>query len=114
MSKIFYDHLVDLEHIETRIKKIAKTAGEREELYKLIDDIVNHRVLGSIFRELPEKHHKEFVGELKKRPHDIRLLKYIQERVTRDVKEFIKYEIHSLSTELLQIISDSTRRDYSK
>jgi len=109
MSRIFYDHLIDLDKVESRIKKIAKTEEERHELYHLIDDIVHHRVLGSIFKELPEGDHKEFVKELKARPHDKKLITYLQDKVVHDVEEFIMTEIHSLAKELLQVIADSTK-----
>lgn len=109
MSKVFFDHLVDFGKIEKRIKKIAQTQEEREELYHLIDDILHHRVLGCIFEELPEKDHKEFVSKLKSHPHDKGLLDYLQGKISRDIREFLKFEIHSLATELLELIASSTK-----
>jgi iron only hydrogenase large subunit-like protein len=109
MSKIFYDHLIDLGSVEKRVKRIAKTSDEREELYHLIDDIVHHRVLGCIFENLSESEHKNFVSEFKKRPHDKNLISYLQERVRVDIEEFIRMEIHALATELLQLVTDSTK-----
>ncbi len=108
MSRIFYDHLIDLGHVEARIKRIAKSADERDELYHLIDDIVHHRVLGCIFDALPESEHKAFVAELKKRPHDLSLISYLQTRVAHDIEEFIRREVHLLAEELLGLISEST------
>jgi len=109
MSKIFYDHLVDLSEVEKKIKKITKTQEEREELYRLVDELVHHRVVGCILDELPEKNHKEFLQEFSSRPHDEGLFAYLGQHVGRDVFEFIKKEIHMLTVELLGYIEQHTR-----
>lgn len=109
MSKIFYDHLVDLSQVEKKVKKIAKTQEEREEIYRLIDEIIHHRVIGCILNELPEKSHKEFLQELSDRPHDEGLLSYLGKNIGRDIGEFIKNEIHQLTVELLSYIEERTR-----
>ena len=41
MSKLFFDHLVSLEEVEIEIRKNASSKEEREELWKLVDGIVN-------------------------------------------------------------------------
>ncbi len=105
---IFYDHLIAMSDVERKIKKIARTREEKEELYSLIDEIVHHRVLGSILSRLPESHHKEFLDHLARAPHDTNLLVYLGERISEDVEEFIKHEIHTLSVELLLLIEDKT------
>jgi hypothetical protein len=109
MSSIFYDHLIALDDVERKIKKIARTHDEKEELYGLIDEIVHHRVLGSILSRLPESHHKEFLDRLSRAPYDENLLAYLGERIADDVEEFIKQEIHSLSVELLLLIEEKTK-----
>src|SRR3990172_26276 len=108
MSKVFYDHLVDFEKIEKKIKKIAKTSEEREELYNLVDEIMHHRVMGCILDRLPKRHHEEFLKEFVKRPHDSDLLHYLKDKILDDVEAFLKIEIHNLAMELLAIIAEKT------
>ena len=48
MSKIFYDHLITLEEVDIEIRAISQTPDEKEELWKLIDEIVNHRMMITI------------------------------------------------------------------
>jgi hypothetical protein len=106
----FYDHhLSSLEEVEKKIKKIARTKEEQEELYALVDEIVHHKVLGSILSRLPESHHKEFLDKFTKAPYDKNLLVYLSQKITEDVEEFIKKEIHDLSVELLLLIENKTK-----
>jgi len=109
MTKIFYDKLTNLKKVEKKIKKVARTPEEREELYQLVDDILHHRVLGKILEKLPESHHSEFLDEFKKKPHDESLFEFLGKRIEGDVKEFIKSEIHALAVELLLIIEEKTK-----
>ena len=44
MSKLFYDHLVDLSELEKLIKKHVKDAEARHEIYQLIDEAVNNLI----------------------------------------------------------------------
>jgi len=109
MSSVFYDHLIDLKKVEKHIKKVVKTPEEREELYKLVDEIVHHRVIGCILDNLPADDHEAFMRKLVKKPHDRGILKYLAKRVAEDVEEFIKFEINKLAVELLSIVEEKTR-----
>ncbi len=104
MSRIFYDHLLDLSEVEKELKKHVKDPDERAELYHLIDEIVHHRVVGCILEKLPEHHHKEFLTKLTDHPHDTSILTYLAQRMSQDVEHFIRAEAYSLGSELLQLI----------
>ena len=109
MSKVFYDDLLDLSKVEKKIKKIARTHEEREELYKLVDEIVHHRVVGCILEKLPKDHHQEFLTKFIEKPHDNGLLEYLKQKIEVDIVEFIKKEIHELVLELLLIVAEATK-----
>ncbi|KKQ95866.1 MAG: hypothetical protein UV74_C0013G0471 [Candidatus Woesebacteria bacterium GW2011_GWB1_43_14] len=100
MSKIFFDHLVELDKIERKIKKIAQTPEEREEIFHLIDEIIHHRVIGCILDRLPESEHRRFSKKLVERPFDDRIISYLQKKISEDVEEFIKKEIADIKDEL--------------
>ncbi len=109
MSKIFYDDLVDLGKVEKRIKKIAKTPEEKEELYQLVDEIVHHKVVGCILDKLPPEHHENFLRRFSDKPHDDGILEWLRENITEDIEEFIRKEIRMLAVELLVIVEERTR-----
>lgn len=104
MSKIFYDHLIVLEEVEDEITSSSKTHEEREELWGIVDDIIHHRVLGKILDHLPSEHHEDFMDRFHKKPHDERLIDYLNEKIEENVEEIIKQEIGNLAFELLQEI----------
>lgn len=114
MAKLFYDDYLNLEEVEKILKKNVKDDGAREEIYKLIDEIAHHRVLGCILDRLPEKHHKEFMGHVHERPHDEGILHYLKDKLTEDVGEFLRTETHKLSEEFLEIIHEKSDEKSSK
>jgi len=110
MSKLFFDHLIDLKEVDSLIKKTAKTKEEREELWMLVDEIVHHKVFGCILDKLPRDNHEEFLEMFHKAPHDEELLfGYLRTKVNGDVEELIKKEIDNLSSELLDEITKKPR-----
>lgn len=110
MSKIFYDHLLDLSEVEKEIKKHVKDADERAEIYHLVDEIVHHRVVGCILDRLPESNHKEFLEKFSEKPHDAELIPYLGTRIADDVETFIREEVYLLGTELLQLVKPMTEK----
>ncbi len=104
MSKIFYDHLIDLSEVEKEIKKNVKDPEERAEVYQLVDEIVHHRIVGCILDELPQAHHKEFLSKLTQTPHDENILFYLKDKVSKDLEQFIRSEMYNIGSELLQLI----------
>lgn len=105
MSKLFYDNLVSLKELEKEINKIAKTKEEKEELWDLADELINHRVVGAILDELHKDHHEDFIVRLHEAPHDDGIFDYLKDKLTKDAKEFVKAEILSVSNELLEELS---------
>ena len=101
MSKVFYDHLIILEEVETEIKNVTETPEEKEELWKLIDEIVHHRILGSILDVLPREHHEEFLTKFHEAPHSEYLLSFLDERTEESIEEIIRKEIKNVEKELL-------------
>ena len=104
MSKIFYDHLVILEEVDTEIKSIAEFPEEKEELWKLVDEIVHHRVMISILDKLPIEHHEEFLTRFHEAPHHDSHIDFLNDKLEENIENIIKKEIKSLEVELLQEI----------
>ena len=81
MSRVYYDHLIVLDDIENKIKDIAETREEKEELWQLVDDIIHNRVLVCVLDNLPKDHHEEFLGMFHEAPHSLSLMDYLKERI---------------------------------
>ena len=104
MSKIFYDRLIVFEEVEAEIKKVAKTPEEKEDLWKEIDEIIHHKLMGCVLEKLPKSYHHDFLEKFEQAPQDEGLFKFLTEKVGEDIEEFLKTEMSKLKTELLQLI----------
>lgn len=103
MSKVFYDHLVILSEVEVGIATIAQSREEKEELWKLVDELIHHRVMGCILDKLPREHHEEFLEKFTKEPHNEDLITYLSERM-EDPETTIVCEVKLLASEILREI----------
>ncbi len=110
MSKIFYDHLIILEEVESEIKSIADSPEEKEELWKLVDDIVHHRVMISILDRLPIEYHEEFLSKFHKTPHHDSHMGYLNDKIEDDIEAVIKKEVKDLEKELLHEINSLKKK----
>jgi len=104
MSKVFFDHLIALDEVESEIHSISETSEEKEDLWKLVDDIVNHRMMISILDRLPLEFHEDFLSRFHDAPHEESHIAYLNSKIEDDVEEIIKREVGKLKTELLQEI----------
>lgn len=104
MSKIFYDKHVSLEKVQKEIDKLTDSKEEREELYRIVDEYVHHRMLGCILGKLPKEHHEDFLEKFTQAPHHDGLWDYLRERIEGDVESFIKEEVYLIGTALLETI----------
>jgi hypothetical protein len=103
MSKLFYDHLIVYGEIESVIKKSASSAEEREELYGLVDEILNHRVLETVLDELPEKSHGEFLELFHKCPHDETIIfGYLKKKTGQNMEEKLREKLKDIGDDILK------------
>lgn len=105
MSKVFYDHLIVIEDLEDKLRGVEDTE-EKEELHRLIDEMIHHRVLGCILDHLPREHHEEFLEKFHAAPYDDSLIDYLQKKTPQevDIEEKIRTEVAKLKKELLKEI----------
>lgn len=108
MSKIFYDHLIIFVDLHSKVKEIAEIEEERHELYKIIDEIIHHRVLGRILDALPKDHHEDFIDRFHREPHSEELIVYLNEKTPEeiDIENHIREDIEKLEQELLEELAD--------
>ncbi len=106
MSILFFDHLVVIKGLDNKIKKITRSNDEMQELWMYIEEIIHHRVMGCCLDNLPKHLQSEFLEKFHKSPHDKELIKYLNERIGKDVEKLIKLEVKKLSKELLFLDSN--------
>jgi len=100
MSKLFFDNLLELDPINSSIKKVSSTKEEAIELWGVVDEIVHHRVFGCVLEHLPQEDHKEFLKMFHKSPGDEKLLEFLKDKIQQDVALIIKESVAVLVLEL--------------
>ena len=96
MNKVF---LIRLEAI---IKDSSNSPEEREELWKIVDEILHHRIMGCVLDTLPREHHEEFLEKIKNDPIDEKLIDYLEEKSGTRVSEKIREEIVAIEEKILK------------
>lgn len=96
MAKKSLDHL---------IKKHAKTQEEKEELWRIVDEIIHHRIIGCILDNLDQKHHQELIDNVQKNMTTEELIKFLEEKSGKNMSERIRNTITELKSEILQELS---------
>ena len=104
MSKLFYDHLIILSEVEAEVKVIAETEEERHELWQIVDETINNRVLELLLDKLAEEYHDEFLEKFHEAPHDETIFDYLKEKIDENIEGFIKEEIGNLAYAILKDI----------
>jgi len=102
---LFYDKLTVLKGVDKKIKKLTPVNDERQELWQMVEEIIHHKVLGCCLTHLPNEHHHEFLEMFHARPHDIKLLEYLDTKSKKNMKKIIKEEIKNLTKDLLLLDS---------
>src|SRR3990167_2751757 len=90
MIKLFFDHLLDLGKVDKTIKKVSSSHEEKLELWRIVDEIVHHKVISCVLDHLPLKHHGEFMKKYLATPHDEKLLLYLKAKIKKDIELIIK------------------------
>lgn len=110
MSRIFYDKYIVLEGVEVELDKLEMDREERQELEHLIDEMIHHRVMDRLLTHLPRHHHAEFLDRFHKAPYDEALIRYLDQRIEKSVKEHIEEEIEKLKKEILEDLKLSSKK----
>jgi len=112
MSKLFFDDWLDLGKLEREIKKVARTYDEKTELWRIVDEIIHHKVIGCVLDHLPSTHHKEFVKKYLDAPHDEKLKDYLQDKIQADVKLLVREVVALAVAEIInQILPRKLRKN---
>lgn len=92
--------------VDRIIKKYASNTEEKEELWKIIEEIVHHRIVGCVLDNLDRKHHEEFLQKINdSKSFDEDLMSYIKSRSSKDIEKEIQRELEIVEIEILQDVN---------
>lgn len=102
MSKLFYDYLLEMDGVDGLIKGKSNSPEEKEELWRIVDEIVHHRIMGCVFDNLPKQDHQEFLEKFTARPDDENLIVYINGKSSKKIEDEIAKEVKNIESEILK------------
>ncbi|MCL4397733.1 hypothetical protein M1403_01755 [Patescibacteria group bacterium] len=108
MKKIFYDHLTETREITAEIDRYKIDVIEREELIRLVDENMYHRILDVILINLRPEKHEEFLTKFHRAPHDPNLMEYLKAEIT-DIEKLITVEAKKVRAEILAEIRKASK-----
>lgn len=77
MRQTFYDNFIDITDLMAELS-VELSHLEQEEIHRLIDEILHHRVLEIILDDLPEEHHENFFLRFHNDPADQDLFVFLK------------------------------------
>lgn len=110
MSKIFYDHLVDVEEITRGLKKYVLQKEEYDELLQIADETLHHHVLNVILTHLPKEKHEIFLENFYAAPHDPKLLDFLKNEGLVEIESKIQSEVKKVKEEILAEIGRTVKK----
>ncbi len=60
MSKLFFDHLIEIESISVHIKTLSENFDEKMDLWDLVDEYINRKIIYLVLNELNDSDHDDF------------------------------------------------------
>ena len=103
MSSLFFDHLININQLQSRIDQLEITELELHQLHRQIDELIQHRVVEVILDRLHQDHHHTFISNLQQNPADTEILVWLNQYI-QDVESQIQKAIQELEQELIQEI----------
>lgn len=110
MSKLFFDHLILVDEIASKLDEYNLDPEEHAELLSLIDQTLHHHTLNVIFNLLPAEKHPEFVSLYKDGPADKKLLEYLKKEIKEDVEAEIRKQAERVKKDILLEIHKAKKR----
>lgn len=97
-------NLVSLKKIEKLIKDSSSSCEEREELWKIVEEIVHHRIMGCILDDLDRKHHDEFLSKIQDKKFNSEVIAFLEEKSNKQITTKIQKTLQEIETEIIKEI----------
>lgn len=110
MAKIFYDHLISFAGVESTLKGYSLQKEEYDELVKIADETIHHRILNIILTKLPKEKHELFLESFYASPANKKLLDFLKKEAGPEVETEIGNEGKKVIKEIIAEINKSKRK----
>ena len=98
--KPFWDELVEIEEIKTRLDEHGLGELEKEHLLEITYQTFDIRITEIILTYLPEEKQQVFLDTFSRKPHHVKLMTFLKEEI-EDIEEKIKELVKEVKEEIL-------------
>lgn len=100
MGSIFFDNLIEIERVKIYIDKVTETHEEKEDLWDLVDEYINRKIVSAILSELDENSQEEFLSMFLSKPYDNGIKDYLNSRLENSLEYLIGLNKENIIKEL--------------
>ncbi len=103
MGRIFFDNLIEIEQVEIYIDRVAETHEEKEDLWELVDEYINRKIVSSILSQLDENSQEEFLSMFLTKPYDSGINDYLDSKLDDPLEYLIGLSTENIVKELEEL-----------
>ena len=101
MSKLFYEHLINMNRLKLKLDEYSLSDDEKKELLQSIDATIHHEVMNVILKKLPNDYHEEFLEGFTSAPHQHKHLEYLRKHSAGDIEKELRLIIVSIEDSII-------------
>ena len=103
MGRIFFDNLIEIEQVEIYIDRVVETHEEKEDLWELVDEYINRKIVSSILSQLDENSQEEFLSMFLTKPYDSGIKDYLDSKLDDPLEYLIGLSTENIVKELEEL-----------
>lgn len=96
-----HNKYINLKKIEKIINSSSHSLEEKEELWKIVEEIVHHRLMTCALDNLDKKHHQDFLNKYSLNRFNEEIIDYLEKQSGKQMRTKLKEEIDSIEKEIL-------------
>lgn len=110
MGNIFFDNLIEIEQVKIYIDRVTQTHDEKEDLWMLVDEYINRKIVSAILSELDETSQEEFLSMFLSKPYDNSIKDYLNSKLENPLEYLIGLNIENIVKELDELFEIQPRK----
>ena len=104
MSRLFYDSFIEIKRVKIHIDRLSEDHLEKTDMWDLVDEYINRRVLNLILSELSDEYHYQFLNMFLDKPYDENIILFLNERLSRSLESIFDDNLPLINSELEEVL----------
>jgi hypothetical protein len=115
MSRIFFDELIEVDEIKMYLDNVVSSFEEKEDLWNLVDEFINRKIIYTILEALNDEYHDEFMTMFLEKPYSNEIVNYLNAKLNLSLEELIQRRHDEIINDLFTVLEIQVKGDsYNK